>query len=160
MWPLKISIAMRLAVAGLLALTSSAVFAHSLTVPFFRDDAPSLAGGVPASGSAGFISVSNTTDTVVTMYVVYFQKNHNDDVIFQEASGFDIDPGRGISWRPVQSDPGEGEGQFVENVGLGLGPQGSAQIIWLRSEGGPGALAGRYVEITNAGSFAHVLRGG
>lgn len=151
---------MRLAVTGIIALTSSAVFAHSLTVPFFRDDAPPLAGGVPASGSAGFISVSNTTDTMVTMYVVYSQKNHNDDVIFQQASGFDIDPGRGISWRPIQNDPGEGEGQGVANVVLGLGPRGSAQIIWLRSEGGPGALAGRYVEITNAGAFAHVLRGG
>ena len=149
-----------LALAGLLALSSNAVFAHSLTVPFFRDDAPPLSGGAPTSGSAGFISVSNTTDNVVTMHVVYFQTNHNDDVIFQQASGIDLDPRRGISWRPIQDDPGENQGRLVENVLLGLGPEGSAQIIWLRSEGGPGALAGRYVEFTSVGAFAHVLRGG
>jgi len=154
------SIGKCLALAGILAITSNAVFAHSLTVPFFRDDAPPLAGGAPTSGSAGFISVSNTTDTVVTMYVVYYQKNHNDEVIFQQASGFDLEPGRGISWRPIQSDPGEGAGQNVQNVLLGLGPRGSAEIIWLRDEGGPGALAGRYVEVTTVGTFAHVLRGG
>ena len=154
---LDCSIGKCLALAGLLAITSNAVFAHSLTVPFFRDDAPPLAGGAPTSGSAGFIAVSNTTDTVVTMYVVYSQMNHNDDIIVQEASGFPLEPGRAISWRPIQDDPGEGAGRDVDNVLLGLGPRGSAQIIWLRDEGGPGALAGRYVEITSVGAFAHVL---
>lgn len=156
---LGFSIGKCLALAGVLAITSNAVFAHSLSVPFFRDDAPPLSGGAPTSGSAGFISVSNTTDTVITMYVVYYQTNHNDDVIFQQASGFPLVPGRGISWRPIQSDPSEGAGQGVENVLLGLGPQGSAQIIWLRDEGGPGALVGRYVEFSTMGAFAHVLLG-
>ena len=160
MWPLKFSIGKCLALAGLIAFTSNAVFAHSLTVPFFRDDAPPLSGGAPASGSAGFISLSNTTDNVVTMYVVYFQRNHNDDIVFQQASGFDLDPRQGVSWRPIQDDPREGQGRLVENVLLGLGPEGSAWIIWLRDEGGPKALAGRYVELTSAGAFAHVLLGG
>ena len=157
MWPLKFSIGKCLALAGLFALASNAVVAHSLSVPFFRDDAPPLSGGAPTSGSAGFISVSNTTDNVVTMYVVYFQKNNNNDIIFQQASGIDLEPRQGISWRPVKDDPSEGPGRIVENVLLGLGSEGSARIIWLRSEGGPGALAGRYVELTSASAFGHVL---
>lgn len=157
MWPLKFSIGKCLALAGLFALTSNAVLAHSLSVPFFRDDAPPLSGGAPTSGSAGFISVSNTTDNVVTMHVVYFQKNNNDDIVFQQASDFDLSPRQGISWRPIQDDPSEGPGRMVENVMLDLGFEGSARIIWLRSEGGPGALAGRYVEFTSTSAFAHVL---
>lgn len=149
-----------LACAGILAITSGAAFAHSLSVPFFKDDAPPLSGGAPDSGSAGFISVSNTTDNVITMYVVYFQKNHNEDMIFQEASDFDLDPGQGISWRPIQDDPAEGQGQAVGNVILGLGDEGSAKLIWLQAEGGPTALVGRYTEYSNSGAFAHVLLGG
>lgn len=160
MWALKSSIRKCLALAGLLALTSNAVFAHSLSVPFFKDDAPPLSGSAPDSGSAGFISVSNTTDNVIKMYVVYFQKNRNDDVIFQEAGDFDLDPGQGISWRPIQDDPAEGQGQAVGNVILGLGNEGSAQLIWLQAEGGPAALVGRYTEYSNSGAFAHVLLGG
>ena len=148
-----------LALAGVLAVLSTVAFAHSLTVPFFRDDAPAIGSTPPASGSVGIIGAFNTTDTVVTMHVVYFQTNNNGDVIFQQASPFDLEPLQGISWRPIQDDPAENLGQAIQNVMLDLGDEGSARLIWLKAEGGAGALVGRYNELSSAGAFSHVLLG-
>lgn len=148
---------MSLALTGILAALSSAALAHTLSVPFFRDDAPPLGNGTPTSGSAGIISASNTTGNVVTMHVVYLQRNNDGDIIFQQSSPFDLQPHQGISWRPIQDDPAENLGRGVQNVILGFGEEGSAELIWLKTEGGAGTLVGRYTELSSAGAFAHVL---
>lgn len=148
---------MSLALTGILVTLSSVALAHSLSVPFFRDDAPPLANTTPTSGSAGIISVLNTTDNVVTMHVVYSQRNNNGDIISQQSSPFDLQPHQGISWRPIQDDPIENVGRGVQNVILDLGGEGSADLIWLSAEGGAGTLVGRYTELSSVGAFAHVL---
>ena len=75
----------------------------------------------------------------------------------RESSPFDLQPRQGISWRPIQNDPAENLGRDVVNVILGFGDEGSAELIWLKTEGGSGTLVGRYTEVSSAGAFAHVL---
>ncbi len=148
---------MSLALTGVLVTLSSVALAHSLSVPFFRDDAPPLGGMTPSTGSAGIISVYNTRDEVVTMHVVYSQRDSDGDSVVQQSSPFELQPHQGVSWRPIQDDPAENLGRGVPNVILGLGAEGSAELIWLSADGGPGTLVGRYAELSSSGAFAHVL---
>ena len=134
-------------------LCASTSFAHTLTVPFFKDDAPAV------GGSEGYISVSNTTTNVITMNVVYIQDDLNGEAVVQPAAEFLLSPRQAVSWRPVGDTLNEGKGRDVPNVLDGFGAEGSAQIIWLASEGGPGALIGRYSEQTNSRAFAYILLG-
>ena len=145
------------AMIGILAVMSSAAFAHTLHVPFFKDDGDALEGTRPVEGSAGFIAVSNTTNAPITMYVVYEQMDLNGDVVVQEAGKYLLGPGQGISWRPVKESPEEGPGVAVPDMILGFSDSGAARIIWLDAEGGAGALRGRYTEYTDQNAFAHVL---
>ena len=146
-----------LALAWILVTLSSVAWAHSLSVPFFRDNAPPLGGTTPTTGSAGIISVYNTSDEVVTMHVVYSQKDGDGDPVIQQSSPFELQPHQGVSWRPIQDDPAENLGRGIQNVILGLSDEGSAELIWLSADGGPGTLVGRYAELSSSGAFAHVL---
>lgn len=146
-----------LALLSAFVLGASTSFAHTLTVPFFKDDGTASGNGSISEGSLGFISISNTTDNTITMNIVYIQQDLNGDSVVQEAAEFQLVPRAAISWRPVGDDVSEGTGRGVPNVLSGFGASGSAEIIWLASEGGPGALVGRYTERSNAGNFAHVL---
>lgn len=151
------SMRINLALAGILVTLSSVALAHSLSVPFFRDDAPPLGDTTPTSGSAGIISAYNTSDRVVEMHVVYSQMNNDGEPIFQQSRPFQLGPRQAVSWRPIQNDPAEGLGLGVPNLILGLGNIGSADIVWLDADGGPGTLVGRYAELSASGAFAHVL---
>lgn len=141
-----------------LVLVCEVAAGHSLTVPFFRDTGSAVQqGGGPATGSAGFIGLQNTTNNPVTIFVVYIQEDLTGKPITQQAVSFLLNARRAVSWRPAQDDPAENEGRPVPNTVAGFDDTGSVLIIWRKSEGGPDALKGRYVEFTSSSSFAHVL---
>ncbi len=145
-------------------IASAGASPHSLTVPFFRDDGDAIGDNGPQTGGAGVITVTNTRNQPITMQLVYAHNDVTGQATYQQAVPYVIGARRTVSWRPVKTDPAEGDGQNVPNVLPGTGNFGSLDIYWV---GGPemtGALIGRYQEISlGGGAMMHVLletRGG
>lgn len=132
-------------------------FPHSLTVPFFRDDGGAMGTTGPATGGAGVITVRNTRDTPITMYLVYGQKDGDGGTQIQQAVPYTIVSKGWAQWRPVKDDAAEGAGRAVPNMLPGLGDFGSVVIYWTGDESMSGALIGRYAEYSPRGSMMHVL---
>jgi hypothetical protein len=129
---------------------------HSVTVPFFRDDGSTMENPGPVTGSAGLITVWNTRNQPVTMYLVYVQNSVGGAVV-QQAVTYTIGARRVVSWRPVQDDRAEGAGQSVPNVQQGLGPFGSVTIYWYGGGEMTGAIVGQYREFASGYAMMHVL---
>ncbi len=145
------------AMACAATLSASEAFPHSLTVPFFRDDGGVMGTTGPTNGGAGVITVRNTRDTPITMYLVYGQKDGDGGTQIQQAVPYTI-VGKGwAQWRPAKDDAAEGAGRDVPNMLPGLGDFGSVVIYWTGGDSMTGALIGRYAEYSSRGSMMHVL---
>ena len=133
---------------------------HTLTVPFFRDEGSTMGQSGPQTGAAGVISVRNTRDVPVDIYLVYAINDVTGDANVQQATAPYTLPARGsVSWRPAQDDPAEGEGRNVPNVLAGSGNFGSVTVYWIGGDEMAGALVGRYHEFTSSRAMMHVLTG-
>lgn len=145
-------------VAGFAALILAAgAWAHSLTVPHFRDDGDLIVNGSTGAGTAAFISIKNTTDQPLTVYIVYDIPDNDGQVIPQAAAPFGLKPRQQVSWRPIRDDPIEGAGRSVPNALNGSAPEGSVQIIWIGGAENADAVVGRFMEMSSHGDMAHVL---
>lgn len=137
---------------GILALTAvfcASVYASSLAVPWFVDNAP--AGNfVPgkANGVTGVIILkSNRTDTL-TCSIAYFSAEGQELGPFAPDNTFEIAPLSSLSFRPVENDPSSTPGG-QEGAAAVLVPDrprnvdtkknGSATISWV---GGPSDVQG------------------
>lgn len=130
---------------------------HSLTVPFFRDDGGTMADSGPHDGAAALITVTNTRNTPVTMYLVYAQNDVDGGTLLQQAVPYTLTPKQVVRWRPVKDDPAEGSSRAVPNVLAGLGNFGSVVVYWTGGDETTGALVGQYREFSSRSTSMHVL---
>lgn len=147
-----------MATAVALALAGAAS-PHSLTVPFFKDNGGDVQNASPGTGSAAFITVRNTRDEPVTMFLVYAQSDPQGNVVLQPAVAYTVEANTVLNFRPVQDDPVEGIGQGVPNMMPGLGDFGSLSIYWVGGAEMKNALIGKYREFTSSRDMMYVLIG-
>jgi hypothetical protein len=149
------------AISGVLALAAflagDIAAPHSMTVPFFRDDGDAIGTTGPQTGGAGVITVTNTRNQPVTMYLVYTQNDVTGQANYQQQVPHVIGAKRTVQWRPVKTDPAEGDGQSVPDTLQGSGNFGSVTIYWIGGDEMNGALIGRYQEFSRGDTMMHVL---
>jgi hypothetical protein len=138
-------------------LPADSAFPHSLAVPFFRDNGGTMENAGPTEGGAALISVANTRDEPITMYIVYGQKDGAGGYVIQQAVPYQLGAKEFLRWRPAQDDPAEGVGRRVPNVLAGLGAFGSVTIYWIGGDDMTGAIVGQYREFTSGSAMMHVL---
>jgi len=110
--------------------------AGTLSVPFWLDDSSdSWTDGFPSdeNQTATFIGVRNNTGAPLTITVTYADPDATDRTPF--ANTFTLQPGQGVSYRPVIDDTiqEDAAARAVPNKNGGL-PRGSSRYTWVGAD--------------------------
>ncbi len=115
--------------------TGFALAQQTVSIPFFADNASSQA----------FVGLQNTSGGAIVVTATY-----TNPAGAQSAGGtFGLAPGLSISYRPNTTSTSEVQPAGLNDAGFAFGS------ITFTTSGG--TVAGRYVQITSGGQFAHNL---
>lgn len=117
--------------------TGLAIAQQTVSIPFFADS---------STAQRAFVGLQNTGATSIVVTVTYLDANGANG----EAGGtFGLVAGQSISYQPSQTTGGE-----VQPGGLADATYAFGSVKMVTSGG---TVAGRYVQLDSAGSFAHNL---